>query len=126
MARAALATVYGKEVHYRAPEISTARSRTDETTSVLTVELEFDHVGGYLLVTGPKEQVFTMEDDEGDVEVRQWSISGRNTILLTPGRPFRGQAFVHGGADRNPSTFFPLDSLTYMPVVSFYKFPVNE
>jgi sialate O-acetylesterase len=108
MARAALATVYGKEVHYRAPEISTARSRTDETTSVLTVELEFDHVGGYLLVTGPKEQVFTMEDDEGDVEVRQWSISGRNTILLTPGRPFRGQAFVHGGADRNPSTFFPL------------------
>jgi sialate O-acetylesterase len=125
MARAALATVYGKEVHYCAPEISVARSRTDEA-GVLTVELEFDHVGGYLLSTGPIEQVFALVDDEGDVEVQQWSISGRNVILLTPGRPISGQAFVHGGADRNPATFFPVDSFTYMPVVSFYKFPVYE
>jgi sialate O-acetylesterase len=125
MARAALATVYGQEVHYRAPEISKTRMVTDEDGRPL-VQLEFDHVGGYLVSIGPNQPVFALEDEEGFVDVLQWSISGTHTIDITPGRPFRGQAYIHGGSERNPAAFFPLDSLSYMPLLSFYRVPVQH
>jgi sialate O-acetylesterase len=124
MARAALATVYAKEVHYRAPEISQIRIWTDADGET-KLELEFDHVAGYLVSIGPTQPVFALEDEEGVVVVSQWQISGRNTIVLTCGRSIKGQAYVHGGSERNPAAFFPLDSLTYMPLLAFYNVPVR-
>ncbi|MCD9024933.1 sialate O-acetylesterase [Cohnella silvisoli] len=124
MARAALATVYGKEIHYNAPEISEARIVTDEAGKQ-TLEVVYDHVGGYLLSIGPNQPVFTLEDEEGSVQVLEWSISGKNTIRVTPERPLKGQAYVNGGYERNPAAYFPLDSLTYMPPLAFYRFPVK-
>jgi len=124
MARAALATVYGKNLHYRAPAIGSARLNNDAAGGT-TVELEFDDVGGYLLHTGPSHPVFTLEDEEGSVDVLEWSISGKNAIHLKPGRSLQGTVYVNGAYERNPATYFPLDSLTYMPPLSFYHFPVN-
>ncbi|RED56843.1 sialate O-acetylesterase [Cohnella lupini] len=126
MARAALATEYGKEIHYRAPEISRARWIAEPTSGHATVELEFDHVGGYLVSIAPAGPVFALEDEKGGVEVKDWNITGRNTIQLTAGRPIHGQAYVHGGSERNPSAYFPLDSLTYMPMLSFYGVPLSK
>ncbi|QHW33836.1 sialate O-acetylesterase [Paenibacillus rhizovicinus] len=124
MARAALATVYGQNLHYRAPIISNARLSSDAAGGT-TVELEFGDVGGYLLHTGPSQSVFTLEDEDGNVDVLEWYISGKDTIHIKPGRPLQGQLYVNGAYERNPAAYFPLDSLTYMPVLSFYHFPVH-
>jgi sialate O-acetylesterase len=124
MARAALATVYGQEIHYRAPEINNARILTNEE-GAQRVQLHFDHVGGYLMHIGPNQPVFALEDEAGFADVLEWSISGTNIIELKLGRPIQGQAYIHGGSERNPAAFFPLDSLSYMPPLSFYKVPVQ-
>lgn len=124
MARVALATVYGRRLHYRAPVISHARLNYDAPGGA-TVELKFDDVGGYLLHTGPSHPVFTLEDEGGKVDVLEWYISGKNTIHIKPGRSLQGKVYVNGAHERNPATYFPLDSLTYMPPLSFYQFPVN-
>lgn len=124
MARAVLATVYGKEVHYRAPEIGDVRSVTDaEGNSIL--EISYDYVGGYLVSIGPNQPVFAVDDESGSAEVSDWSISGRNSIRIKLNRSLSGQAFLHGGYERNPAAYFPLDSLTYMPPLSFYKYPIR-
>ncbi|BBI35366.1 sialate O-acetylesterase [Cohnella abietis] len=124
MARAALATIYGRNVHYQAPEISRAQVIV-KAEGELTVELEFNNVGGYLVSIGPNEQVFTIEDEDGFVEPLHWRISGRNTIQLTLGRAIKGQAYVHGGYERDPAKHYPLDSLTYLPLLSFYKVSIE-
>jgi len=125
MARAVLASVYGRDVHFRAPEIADARYFvSDDGTPA--VELAYDHVGGYLLTIGPNQPVFTIEDEAGRAEIEAWSISGRNAIRIKLKRPLEGQAHLYGGYERNPAVYFPLDSLTYMPPLSFYRYPVHN
>lgn len=124
MARAAIATVYGGKVHYRAPEIAAADYSAGEESPV--IRLAYDHVGGYLLHIGPQAPLFTVEDEEGAVPVASWTISGGNEVTLTLERPLVGSAYIHGGFERNPANFFPLDSLTYMPPLSFYRYPVAK
>ncbi len=125
MARAVLASVYGRDVHFRAPEIADARYFiSDDGTPA--VELAYDHVGGYLLTIGPNQPVFTIEDEAGRAEIEAWSISGRNAIRIKLKRPLEGQAHIYGGYERNPAVYFPLDSLTYMPPLSFYRYPVHN
>lgn len=125
MGRAVLASVYGRDVHFRAPEIADARYFvSDDGTPA--VELAYDHVGGYLLTIGPNQPVFTIEDEAGRAEIVAWSISGRNAIRIKLKRPLEGQAHLYGGYERNPAVYFPLDSLTYMPPLSFYRYPVHN
>jgi len=123
MARAVLADVYGRAIHARAPEISEAR-RVAGAEGKSAVELTFDHVGGYLVSIGPKEPAFAIEDEEGAVQVEGWSISGNRAIVVHLARELRGQAYAHGGYGRNPAVYYPVDSLTYMPTLAFYRFPV--
>ncbi|MFC4600108.1 sialate O-acetylesterase [Cohnella hongkongensis] len=124
-ARAALASVYGRDVHFRAPEIAGA-SYVAADAGGPAVELKYDHVGGYLVSIGPNHPVFTVEDEDGRAPIEEWSISGRSGIRIRLARPLRGQAFVHGGFERNPAPYFPLDSLTYMPPLSFYQYPIRS
>jgi hypothetical protein len=124
MARAALASVYGRELHAQAPEIGDARYVEDEDGRP-GVELVYDRVGGYLVSIGPKESVFAVEDEDGVAKVEEWSISDNRTVLIRLSRKLKGQAFVHGGYEKNPAAYFPLDSLTYMPPLAFYRYPVR-
>jgi len=126
MARAVLASVYGKDVHFQAPEIAGARyEAASEDAGTPVVELTYDHVGGYLLTIGPHQPVFTVEDEAGRAEIAGWSISGRSAIRIALKRPLQGRAFIHAGFERNPAAYYPLDSLTYMPPLSFYRFPIG-
>jgi hypothetical protein len=126
MARAAIATVYGDHLHYRAPEVSNAvysmGSGIPEEPAVL---VSYAYVGGYLLHTGQQAQLYAVEDEAGEVPVLAWAICGRDTVRLTLGRPLVGQGYMNGGAERNPSPYLPLDSLTYMPPLSFFRYPVT-
>jgi sialate O-acetylesterase len=124
MARAVLGTEYGQSVHYRAPEIASITASIGESGQQL-VEVSYDHVGGYLVTIGPEQPVFDLEDEAGNVGVAKWSISGKNTIVIEASRPLQGQAYLHGGYERNPAAYFPVDSLTYMPPLSFYQVAVN-
>lgn len=125
MARAAIATVYGGNVHFRAPEIASAvYGAAAGAGGEPAIRLVYAHVGGYLLHIGPQAPLFAVEDEAGAVPVATWTISGRDEVTLTLGRPLVGGAYANGGAERNPAPYLPLDSLTYMPPLSFYRYPV--
>ncbi|WP_135555943.1 sialate O-acetylesterase [Paenibacillus cymbidii] len=126
MARSAIATVYGGHLHYQAPEVASAVYSIDsgipEEPAIL---VSYAFVGGYLLHTGQQAPLYAVEDEAGDVPVLAWTIFGRDTVRLTLGRPLVGHGYINGGAERNPSTYLPLDSLTYMPPLSFFRYPVT-
>lgn len=123
MAKAALATVYGKPLHYRAPEIASAQTVDDDRR---TIELVFDQVKGYLLPTGSWDGIFTVEDSEGSVAVQEAAPTSRNVIRLKLARPLASGGQVHGAYERNPASYLLLDSVTYMPILSFYRVPVQS
>lgn len=126
MARAALSQVYGKPVRYCAPEIQSARlvsAGEKDTPSV--IELSFNHVQGNLVKTGPLETVFTVEDEQGNLPAATCIMTGPASLRITLSRKIRGRAYVHGAYEQNPSSYLPLDSLTYLPILAFYHFPVE-
>lgn len=126
MARAALAAVYGQDVHFRAPEIREARYIPADDAGTPSIELQFEHVKGYLLPTGQLNRLFTVQDAEGTADIAACTISGPASVTLKLARRLHGQAYVHGAFERNPIAYLPLDSATYMPLLAFYKFPVAE
>ncbi|MWV43904.1 hypothetical protein GRF59_09680 [Paenibacillus sp. HJL G12] len=123
MARAALATVYGKPVHYQAPEIQSARQLPGDGPAV--IELTFDHVKGHFLTTGPLEPVFTIEDDQGTIQAAKCSLAGSHIIWLHLPRRIAGRAVVHGAYEQNPAAHLPLDQASYLPMLAFYQFPIE-
>ncbi|MFB9275354.1 sialate O-acetylesterase [Cohnella cellulosilytica] len=125
MARAVLATVYGRNVHYRAPEIADARYDAGSATEAPFVEAVYEHVGGHLISIGPNQPVFTIEDELGRAEIENWSIAGGSVVRIGLKRPLRGQAYLHGGYEKNPAVYYPVDSVTYMPPLAFYRFPIR-
>lgn len=125
MARAVLATVYGRNVHFRAPEIADARYVAGSDAESPVVEVAYDRVGGHLISIGPSQPVFTIEDEAGRAEIEGWAIVGRNEIRIRLKRPLQGPAFIHAGFEKNPAAYYPLDSATYMPPLSFYRFPIR-
>ncbi|MEK0312570.1 sialate O-acetylesterase [Cohnella sp. 56] len=126
LARAALSEVYGRPIHYRAPEIAAARIvSVDLEEAGATIELTFVNVAGYLLPTGPLDRIFTVEDAEGRIPVKQCEIVGRNAMKLTLTRAIRGESRLHGAFERNPIAHLPVDSDTYMPLLGFYEFPIS-
>ncbi|SDX49853.1 sialate O-acetylesterase [Paenibacillus sp. CF384] len=90
------------------------------------IRLQFESVVGYLLAIGPVSQVFTVEDVNGLVHVSSWEITARNEITLNLDRVAEGETVVHAAYEMNPSSFLPLDSGTYMPILAFYGQQVYE
>jgi hypothetical protein len=126
MARQALSQLYGYPIaHWKAPEIARAVYKPGDDPAI---ELEFHHVGGYLVMIGSQlDHIFAVVDQAGEVHVRSWHIAAKHKIVLRLQRPLASQAVtvVHGMHQTNPAVMPPVDSATYMPFLSFYNFPVT-
>lgn len=50
----------------------------------------------------------------------------KNHIYLTPGRPLKGQALLSFAWEADPVRFPVTDEVTFLPPLSFYKYPVTQ
>ncbi|BBH22125.1 hypothetical protein Back11_34700 [Paenibacillus baekrokdamisoli] len=120
LAKIALAHIYTNAlVSADAPNLSSVVWLHEDILP--SICLQFANVSGYLIAIGPKDQVFSVEDANGEIEITQWEITGRNEITLRLSRSPEGDTFVHGAYEMNPSSHLPLDTGTYMPMLAFYK-----
>lgn len=123
LAAAALMRVYGKSVAGCAPNLIAAAYSERDGEHAIT--LHFEHVFGYFAVFGPHEPLFHAEDESGNLAVDSWSIADGSQIRLILNRKPSGTIKVHGCYEVNPPLIVPVDSVTYMPFLAFYGFPVN-
>ncbi|WP_127585267.1 sialate O-acetylesterase [Paenibacillus koleovorans] len=127
LANAALAAVYGRHVSHRAPDIAEATYGETDREGLHTIRLRFANVGGCLqLIGAQQERVFTVDDEQGAVEVKRWQMIGRDEIELTLGRETVGAAYVNAAYEANPPvTKLPVDTATYLPMLAFYGVAVR-
>jgi len=121
VAQAALATVYGLDVYYRAPEPKTAKA----TDGGRTVEIEFEHVAGRMDTMDGSAQPFRVEDADGVVPVEKVEYTQSATVRLRLARPLAGKAAVHGAYGCNPPPA-PMDMDRVMPMLGFYGVPIKQ
>jgi len=121
VAQAALATVYGLDVYYRAPEPKTAKA----TDGGRTVEIEFEHVAGRMDTMDGSAQPFRVEDADGVVPVEKVEYTQSATVRLRLARPLVGKAAVHGAYGCNPP-LAPMDMDRVMPMLGFYGVPIKQ
>jgi hypothetical protein len=121
LAAAALRSLYGKPFGYTAPDIIGA-----EQTAADTIELRFAPVYDrlYAYEVPPSALPFDITDDNGALEVAEYSIWGE-TISLRLNRPLSGRAFVSGLSGQNPRGITPVDNATHCPMLSFNRFPIK-
>ncbi|WP_219836879.1 sialate O-acetylesterase [Paenibacillus sp. R14(2021)] len=118
MGKVALAHIYGCAVlHTEAPCLTSAAFTEKGGIGIC---LQFANVSGYLLAIGPVSQVFSAQDIHGEIGISSWQITARGEITLNLARAAEGETVVHGAYQMNPSSFLPLDSGTYMPILAFY------
>lgn len=126
LARSALANLYGKpSLPYLAPDIAQAsfgRTTSDGKTSIV---LKFANVIGELFAMGPADVVFSIDDDRGLLPIKKWTIQPGGKVELEPPRPVEGKAVVHGAFEANPAAALPIDTGTYLPMLSFYNVKVT-
>jgi len=114
VADAALATVYGRPVHYLAPEPAEARVGADGCS----IDLRFDNVVGHLGSISPSAVPFRVEDAHGMIQVERMQMQ-RDRITLQLARAAGGNIRVHGGYGINPEAAVPLDMDRVMPMLGF-------
>lgn len=117
-ARAALGTVYGRDIQWRAADISRAIQ-----VEPSTIDLVFQHVHNRLAFLGPGENDFTVEDADGVVPVATATTPNRNTVRLELGRATTGAVHVHGAFGAFPTAMLR-DAETNQPILGFYNVPV--
>ncbi|SFS63331.1 sialate O-acetylesterase [Paenibacillus sp. BC26] len=125
MGKQALAEVYkSAALHAKAPCLVTAAliDKHDKPR----IRLQFANVAGYLHAIGPVSNVFAAEDESGEININSWQITARDEITLHLDRRAEGETVVHAAYEMNPSSFLPLDSGTYMPILAFYRQKVSE
>ena len=118
--QAALATVYGLDVYYRAPEPKTAKA----TDGGRTVEIEFENVAGRMDTIDGLAQPFRVEDADGVVPVEKVECTMSAMVRLRLARALSGKAVVHGAYGCNPPVA-PCDMDRVMPMLGFYGFPIE-
>jgi hypothetical protein len=116
VAWAALGGVYKKGFAYLSPDLQTARA----INSKKSVELSFSSVTSRMGTTNPTAHSFSVEDDNGPVEIIEVVYPGGSKILLRLARALGGNAVVHGGFGCDPATL-PADMERQMPMLAFYK-----
>ncbi len=120
MARAALGMVYGRRIHYAAPDVRSARLLDDGKR----VELIFEQVSDRMDNIERGSICFVVEDDAGSVAINQVAYPMDATIQLVLGRALVGRAVVHGAFGCNPP-IAPVDMDRLMPMLGFYGLPVS-
>ncbi|BBI32870.1 sialate O-acetylesterase [Cohnella abietis] len=125
LARTALANLYGKEMPHQAPDITNASISTVTSDGRATLLLEFSNVAGELFAMGPGEIVFSIDDDLGLMPITSWTTRTGGRVELELPRPIEGTAVVHGAFEANPAAALPIDTGTYLPMLSFYNFTIQ-
>jgi len=120
LAKMALAEVYGKPVAYQAPDLIWAALKEQAAEGHSTILLQFGNVQGSLKAIDPQAAVFQAEDGEGEANVREWKIIGKDVIAVSLDRAVRSDVRIHGASEANPAFMLPIDSTTGMPILAFY------
>jgi sialate O-acetylesterase len=120
MARAALGMVYGRAIHYQAPDVGSARLLDDSKR----IELTFEQVSDRMDSIHQGDVCFDVEDDAGLVPLASIDYPLDATIQLVLERPLVGNAVVHGAFGYNPP-IVPVDMNRLMPMLGFYGLPVS-
>lgn len=122
IARIALSKIYGKNLRWDAPNLSSARKIAEDK-----VLLSFDNVYGRLYDYGIEANnlPFTFEDEKGNVSIKNCELIEDSSLLFTMDRKI-GKCKVHGAFEKNPKSMIPVDYETHLPMLSFYNVEVIE
>ena len=108
---------------FLAPEIASAVCKDTEVT------LSFNNMQrGFVIQSSLYENMgITFMDDKGEIpfERAYFPRDARNTISISLERKPVGSCSVSYGWQANPTHTPPLDEVTYLPLLSFYQFPVT-
>ncbi len=112
------------EAEYFAPEI------TDATVSGQQVQLSFSNMKlGFAASSDLASDCgFTFCDEEGEISYEKvvFGKENKNTLTMDLERAPKGDLKVSYGWQANP-TFLPLkDEVTFLPLLSFYEYPVKK
>ncbi len=123
VARCALAVLYGKALHWRAPQAQSALAQTD---------------GGLLLAFSsgvqwlnlhemPAENLpFSLEDEAGLMKRPvSYCIEDGGAMRLSFARPAKAGMRLHGAWEMNPPAFIPCDAAARLPFLAFYGMEVR-
>lgn len=116
LAKSALFNIYGKKYFSEAPNVSKVKK-----VAKTRIQLTFDNVIGqlYAYEVGPEKIPFTVEDENGRLEIKGYEINRDEIILDTDREPGR-ECVIHGVWEQNPPFFAPIDNISYLPILSFY------
>ena len=91
--------------------------------------LTFDHMalGFVCFGDGVQQRGFTLEDAEGVIAITGFRANreDRNHIYLTPERRPGPGAVLSFAWEEDPTRFPPVDEVTYLPPLSFYRRPLD-
>lgn len=118
LARAALATAYGRPDAQAAPNLEEATLKDERG-----LELRFAPLSGRLDTHHPAARPFRVEDAEGPVPVVGTVYYRRDTVRLLLSRPAREALSVSAGYGEDPDTL-PVDTGSGTPILAFHAVPV--
>lgn len=97
--------------------------------SGIWLKLTFEHVKCSFLVYSAlgKDSGFTLTDSKGEIEILhiRGNRDNRNHLYLELAREVEGEAELSFAWQADPVKQPPIDEVTYMPIVSFYKMPLK-
>lgn len=120
-ARAALASLYGRDIDWMAPEVQAAEKIAPDK-----IRMAFSRIRNWLnCFEVPAELLpFDAEDERGLCHPDSYEV-GRETLVLHFPRALQGVCHLHGGWRMYPGACIPCDCMR-LPMLSFYGFPVTE
>ncbi len=129
------AGVFGGKDAFEAPALDTAgmasaEEKTEKGLPEHTLRLTFSHVRNcFLIFSGlGQESGFTLEDAKGTVQIhtiRSYREDG-NVMYLELERQPLGPCFISFAWQADPVKLPPLDEVTYLPPLSFYRVPILQ
>lgn len=120
---------------YEAPALSAAQRVTEREKEELKLKgewlkLTFDHVKGCLQIVSSlgKDSGFTLEDSEGEVEILSIRANREdiNNAYLELGREAGENVMLSFAWQADPVMLPMIDDVTFLPPLSFYKYPILE
>ncbi|MEN6637169.1 MAG: sialate O-acetylesterase [Clostridiaceae bacterium] len=120
-AKCALATLYGKQRDWKAPEVTKAvRIMPD------AVELHFDEIKNWINPFDPPASLlpFEAEDEKGFAKLVSYETKN-DSLVLHFDRPLESGAVLHGSWRSNPGQVVPWDCMRF-PMLAFYALPLTN
>ncbi len=123
LAKVALTHLYGKTFLCDAPNIARAVQTGDDQ-----ILLYFDRIYDKLETFGctPDKLAFAVEDENGLIPIKSYALQTGSTLLLILERAPGNTPCVHCGYEQDMQKVIPVDFATHLPILSFYRFPVEN